>query len=73
MAYTKFYNPAHDDDPTTPANAAWANHVETGVFDAAADADAAQATADGAVTAAAAAQATADSRATLAFVIALGG
>lgn len=41
MAYTKFYNPAVDDDVSTPVSADWANHVETGIFDAAATADAA--------------------------------
>lgn len=53
MAYTKYYDPAADNDPSTPVKAdAW-NHLETGIFDAAADADTAQ-------TAATAAQATAN-------------
>lgn len=59
MAYTKFYALAHDDDPATPATAAWANHLEDGIFDAAGDADAAAAAAAAAAASAAAAQASA--------------
>lgn len=41
MAYTKYYDPAADNDPSTPVKAdAW-NHLETGISAAAAVADAA--------------------------------
>ena len=49
MAYTKYYDPAVDNDESTPVKAAAWNHLETGIQDAAADADAAQATADAAI------------------------
>jgi len=72
VAYTKFHDPWDNaasatggGDEDTPITAAALDHIETGIFDAAADADAAQAAAD-------AAQATADAAASLALIIALG-
>lgn len=60
MAYTKFYDPTLNDDISTPVSADWSNHVEQGIFDSAATADAADAAAATAQAAADAAQSTAD-------------
>jgi hypothetical protein len=56
MAYTRYHNPWVDadsatggGDESTPLIAAALDHIETGIFDAAADADAAQVTADAAI------------------------
>lgn len=73
MAYTKWFSDWKDassatggGDTSTPLDQAALDHIETGIFDAAA-------TADSASTAAAAAQSSADGKAGLGLILALGG